>query len=141
MMPFEYFLEINEVKKCQKNIELAKSLIKDMNERIEKSRMLDIKVFSKMIFENIYDSLRDFCDALLAFDGYKSYSHQASIAYLQKYGFDISVIDEFDKHRYKRNGSKYYGQKILEEDAVKIKDFYLMLKEKIIKLINNKKIE
>ncbi len=135
MLPFEYFLENREVKKCSKDLDLAKSLIKDMNDRIEKCLMLDIKIFSKFIFENMYDALRDFCDALLALDGFKSYSHQASISYLTKEGFDFSAIEEFDQLRYKRNGSKYYGQVVSEESAKQIKDFYIRIKEKINKIL------
>ena len=47
-MPFEYFLEIGEVKKSGVDTELSKSLIKDMQERIEKSMLLDIKIFPKI---------------------------------------------------------------------------------------------
>ena len=85
MKPFEYYLNGTDVKKITPDEELAKSLIKDMHERIDKISKLDIKIFSKIIFENMYDALRDFCDAVLAIDGYKSYSHKASIAYLVKY--------------------------------------------------------
>jgi hypothetical protein len=128
MMPFEYFLEKEEVKKCSADTELAKSLIKDMQDRVKKSLMLDAKLFSKIIFENIYDGIRDFCDALLALAGFKSYSHQASIAYLIKEKFDVSVVEELDQLRYKRNGSKYYGKPISAEDAEQIKSFYSRIK-------------
>jgi hypothetical protein len=140
MLPFEYFIEQKEVKKCSTDLDLAKSLIKEMKERIEKSLILDISVFSKFIFENIYDGLRDFCDALLAVNGYKSYSHQASISYLVKEGFDISIIEEFDQLRHKRNSSKYYGESVSKEDAIRIKEFYFKLKEGFDKKIRNKKI-
>lgn len=116
MKPFEYFLEIKEVKKTSENLELAKSLIKDMKERLKSSFLLDEK-FSKIIFENIYDALRDFCDALLAKEGFKSYSYEASILYLSRYNFSVSEINELDSFRYIRNGSKYYGRKISEEDT------------------------
>lgn len=133
MMPFEYFK--NEVQKKEPDMELARSLIKDMNERIEKSLLLDFEMFSKIIFENVYDALRDFCDALLACDGFKSYSHQASIAYLQKKGFDISIIEEFDQIMYKRNGSKYYGRKIGKSDARQIIEFYNLIKPRIEEIV------
>jgi hypothetical protein len=138
MMPFEYFLQNKEVKTASPDMNLAKSLVKDMFERIEKSLMLDSKIFAKMIFENIYDALRDFCDALLAINGYKSYSHQASISYLAKEGFDVSIIEQLDQFRYKRNGSKYYGQQIFFEDAEQIRDFYLKNKSKFERIINKK---
>ncbi len=140
MMPFEYFVEKKDVKKTFKDFELAKSLVKDMQDRINKSLMLNINTFSKMIFENIYDALQDFCNAFLAIAGFKSYSHQASISYLSKLGFDASVEEEFDQLRYKRNSSKYYGQKISPEDAKQIRDFYFKIKSKISKLLKEKNL-
>lgn len=141
MIPFEYYLETKEARKTSKDLELAKSLIKDMEERIKKSLMLDAKIFSKFIFENIYDGLRDFCDALLAINGFKSYSHQASISYLYKEGFDVSIIEEFDQFRQKRNKSKYYGEIISEEDALRIKEFYFSIKDKLKTKIKEKGLE
>ena len=140
MKPFEYFLENQEVKKASQDINLAKSLIKDMMERIKDVLLLDISKFPKIIFENIYDSLRDFADALLAIDGFKSYSHQASFAYLSKYGFEDSVLDILDKFRYKRNSSKYYGQSISIDEAKEILNFYNRNKQKINMLLKSKKI-
>lgn len=141
MMPFEHFLETKEVRKSTPDKNLARSLIKDMHDRINKSMMLDIRVFSKIIFENIYDALRDFCDALLALDGFKSYSHQASISYLYKKGFDFSLLEEFDQLRYKRNSSKYYGEMVSESDTTRMKDFYLLIKDKIDKIIRERELD
>jgi len=141
MKPFEYFLNNNEVRKVTPDKELAISLIKDMKERAEKSLLLDVSIFSKIVFENLYDGLRDFCDALLAIDGFKSYSHQASISYLEKKGFEFSTIEILDQFRYKRNSSKYYGKSLTKEDTLEIIKFYKELKSKINKtlLTNNLK--
>ena len=117
MKPFEYFLKLKEVRKTSKNIELAKSLIKDMKERLEDSKELPIK-FKKLIFENYYDALRNFCDALLSKDGFKSYSHQASIIYLSKYNFSVSEIQQLENFRFLRNSSKYYGKSIEEKNEI-----------------------
>ena len=138
MRPFDFYLELNEVKRVSKDPELAKSLIRDMNERIAKSLKLNVKEFAKIVFENLYDALREFSDALLALDGYKSYSHQASIAGLEEYNFSEEFITKLDMFRYKRNGSKYYGKEISQEDAKDIKDFYLRNAAKIDKIINDK---
>ena len=133
IVPFEHFLQNNDVKKAFINRELAKSLIRDMDERIEKSLILDENIFSKIIFENIYDGLRNFCDALLVLEGYKSYSHQASISFLLKKGFSIIIVEKIEQFRQKRNGSKYYGLPISAGDAKEIKEFYLKNKEKFDK--------
>lgn len=138
MKDFEYFIQTKEVRKMSIDKALAKSLFIDMEERIKTSLMLDIKRFPKIIFENFYDALRDFCDVLLALEGYKSYSHEASIAYLLKEGFDIAFVSELDQFRYKRNGSKYYGIKISVEDAESIKEFYNKNKAKIYNILKEK---
>lgn len=136
MKEFDYYLQKGDTRKVSKDIELAKSLKKDLLERAEKAIKLNTKEYSKMIFENIYDSLREFCDFLLAVDGYKSYSHEASISYLKKYGFNDTEIMTIDMFRYKRNGSKYYGKEITKEDAEDIKSFYLGMLSKIKKMMD-----
>ena len=135
MTSFDYFLSEGNVKKISPDLELSKSLIKDMKERINKASLLDINIFPKMIFENVYDGLRDFCDAVLALNGFKSYSHQASIYYLLKKGLDISTVKELDQFRYKRNSSKYYGVSISVKEAKEIKKFYKRIKSKIDEIL------
>src|SRR3990172_758265 len=96
MRDFEYFVQSGEVRKVSVDKSLAESLIFDMEYRIKTSSALDTKTYSKIVFENFYDALRDFCDALLALIGYKSYSHEASIIYLMKEGFDVVSVSELD---------------------------------------------
>jgi len=139
MESFEFYLQKGDVKKVSVNLERARFLIKDGKSRIKDSNLLDKKKFPKIVFENYYDALRDFCDAILIFDGFKSFSHEASIVYLGKKGFDVSVISRLDRFRYKRNGSKYYGEEISVEEAKDIKEFYLEIKDKLIDIL--KKIE
>ncbi|MEK6887715.1 MAG: hypothetical protein AABX14_02090 [Candidatus Aenigmatarchaeota archaeon] len=134
MNDFEFYLEEGDVKKRKQDTELAKSLLKDAKDRLEKVSQLKINEFTKIIFENIYDALRAIMDAILAADGYKSYSHEASIAYLKKYGFDQAVIAELDNFRALRNASKYYGKQISLDNANSIKNFYGKYAEKIIRI-------
>ena len=86
----------------------------------------------------MYDAIRDILDALLAADGYKSYSHEASIAYLRKYSFEDSTLQELDDFRYLRNSSKYYGRDVSEENASGIMGFYGKYSEKIVSIANKK---
>ena len=141
MKPFEYYLEENSVRKASKDLELAKALIKDMRERIKENFNEDEKKKPKTIFENVYDALRDFCDALLALEGYKSYSHEASISFLSKKNFDFAMVSQLDNFRYKRNSSKYYGKPIIPEEAKDIKSFYLQIKDKLNKIIKENNLE
>lgn len=136
MKDFEYFVTIGEVKKSSQNKPLAKSLIDDMRGRIRDAFKMSYEEFPKIVFENVYDALRDFCDALLALEGYKSYSHEASISFLLKKSFNIFMVSKLDTFRYKRNGSKYYSVKIFREDAESIKSFYKENSGKIYKLVD-----
>jgi len=141
MKPFESFLNGKEVKKSSVNKILAKALIIDMKTRLKENWDLNEKEKPKTIFENIYEAIRCFCDALLAIDGFKSYSHEASISYLLKKDFDIATVKKLDDFRFKRNGSRYYGRIITSEDVKDIKIFYLKIKEKIKKIIKENNLE
>jgi len=138
MKDFDFYLNEGKVKKQNPDREFAKSLINDAAERAEKVITLDVKTFSKIIFENVYDALREILDALLAMDGYKSYSHEASIAYLKKYKIEDSVIVQLDNLRYQRNSSKYYGKGISVDDAMGIIGFYKKYSEKLMDIVKNK---
>lgn len=138
MKPFEFYLQNKDVRKISPDLALAKSLVKDMFNRAEIIATLDIKKFAKIIFENIYDALRDFCDALLIIDGYKSYSHEASIAYLKICNFSEEDIASLDIFRYRRHGSKYYGKEISVQDAKEIKKFYLEHINKIKSMLDER---
>lgn len=135
MKDFEYYLNGRDVKRCAKNMPLAKSLIKAMHARLRETLEEDENKKPITIFCSIYDSLREFCDAVLAINGYKSYSHEASISYLAKKGFDVVEVQKLDGFRYARNGSKYYGKVITPEDAKNIRMFYLQIRGKINELI------
>jgi len=141
MKPFESFLNGKDVKKTRVNIILAKALIQDMKTRIKENWDLDEKEKAKTIFENVYEAVRCFCDALLAVNGFKSYSHEASITYLLKKDFDIASVQKLDNFRFKRNGSRYYGRIITPEDTKEIKEFYTKIKEKINKIIKENNLD
>ena len=99
MIEFKYYLDKGEVKKVRRDVALAKSLINNLSDREKMVLKYSLKD-ALIIYENLYDCLREICDALLALDEYKSYSHQASITYLRKYGFDevfVKKLDDFQK--------------------------------------------
>jgi len=97
---FKFYLEEGSIKKSEPNLALASSLIKDMESRIKDVCSFKLNQYPKLVFENVYDALRDFADALLALDGFKSYLHEASFSYLKKYNFDGASLFILDKFRY-----------------------------------------
>ena len=138
MREFDFYLREKKVKKVSPDIELAKSLVKDSDERINAIKLLDTKILKKIIFENVYDSMRALLDALLAADGYKSYSHEASIAYLKRYGLDDFTLTNLDNFRFDRNSSKYYGKGISQDSVEEILAFYNKFAVKIKKILDKK---
>ncbi|MBM3234249.1 hypothetical protein FJZ19_04110 [Candidatus Pacearchaeota archaeon] len=141
MKPFEYYLNNKDARKSEKNLILAESLINDIKVRLKENWNEDEEKKPKLIFENIYDALRDFFLAILLSEGYKTNSHEAPISYLSKRGFDIYLVERLNQFRYKRNGSKYYGEEISTQEAEDIKAFYLKIKEKVNKLIKDNNLE
>lgn len=136
METFESFVERKIVRKVFPDKERAKKLIKDGKKRIKDVELLEINKLPKFVFENIYDAIRDFLYSILLNDGYNTQSHEAPISYLLNKGFDVYTVDKLDKFRYKRNGSKYYGEEITVEEAKEIKSFYFQIKDKIYKLLD-----
>ena len=132
MKDFEYYINEKEVKIQSPNKIQSLSIFNAAKERFQRAnRFPKIKEEAKYILEDSYDSIREACDALLIKDGYKSYSHVASIVYLRKFKFEENIIRKIDRLRQLRNGIKYYGENVDLKDAIDALD----IAEKIIKKI------
>ena len=130
---FEYFVRKGDVKTQKPDANLSRAAFKESVERLEFSKsLLNIKP-SKYILENAYESMREAADSLLYLDGFKSFSHEASIVYLAKKGFNESDIMELDRFRKIRNGIKYYGEGCEDSDA----QLAVKLADKIVNKIKN----
>ena len=114
---FEFFLKKGDVKKQNPDKNLAFSTFKDSLERIEFAKQLLNKAKQKYVLENAYEAMREAADSTLYLRGFKSFSHEASIVYLFKEGFNDKDIIEFDRFRKIRNGIKYYGKDCEISDA------------------------
>jgi|SRR3989338_9456375 len=137
MIDFEYFTSKGDVKKQVKDERLANLLIKESFDRLEfvKSLKLNEKN-AKYIVENIYDTLRELIEAKLALNGFKSYSHEATILFLKKFPeFRESEIRFMDNLRRIRNGIKYYGKGVEMDEAKKVIDFSRFILPKLKLLV------
>lgn len=136
MKDFEIFLKEEDVKMQPLDLNLSKSLILDGIKRMEyakSSRLTEEN--AKYVYENIYESLREATDSILSIKGFKSFSHEASISFLQKFKeFSAEEISEFDRMRKKRNGMKYYGKSCHVTDAKDAIEFAEKLIKKIMDL-------
>ena len=140
MKPFDYFINKRELNKIAPDFELAKSLLSEVETRIEIAFEMQInEKRARVVFELLYDSIRELIDVILACDGFKSYSHEANISYLKNFKeFQEVEIMELDRFRKIRIGSKYYGKPAQLEDALNIKEVFPIVKEKLMKIIKNK---
>ena len=128
---FEFFLNKGDAKKQNPDENLSKATFRASLERLEIYKSLFKKLKSKYVLENAYEAMREAADSVLYKDGFKSYSHEASIFYLLKKGFNEQDLMEFDRFRKIRNSIKYYGGDCDESEAHEA----LELAEKIISQI------
>lgn len=118
MKDFSFFVAAKAVKKQTSDIHQAKALIREGLERLELAKSIIISQKPKYALENAYEAVRECIDAILISEGYKSYSHEASISYLSNLGFSVSEIAAIDRMRKQRNGIKYYGENATKEEAL-----------------------
>ncbi|MBI2449723.1 hypothetical protein HYV49_05500 [Candidatus Pacearchaeota archaeon] len=141
MREFEDFIENGDVRLQEKNKILASALVKSSEKGLRFVRKLEInEENSEHIVADIYDITRELIEAKLALDGYKSYSHEATILFLKKFKqFNESEINFMDNLRKTRNSIKYYGKEASPEDAEKTLKFMNSILPKLNKLIENDK--
>ena len=133
MKPFDYYLRENEVKKQPIDKNLAKSLVDQALRRLDYVDKIEINDLNRdFILEDYYEVLRTLADAVLALNGYKSYSHEAPIAFLERYNeFSFSLIENFDRLRRLRHGSRYYGERASISDAKSAKELAKVIVPKL----------
>lgn len=117
MKEFEFFLNRGDVKKQIPDKNLSEATFKECLERLELSKGLLQKAKPKYVLENAYEAMREAADSILYLDGFKSFSHEASIVYLIKRGFNEQDVMDLDRFRKIRNGIKYYGRGCDDSDA------------------------
>ena len=139
MTEFEYFIKKGEVKKKEKDEILAFALIKSSEKgekHIKKQELSEEN--AEYIVADASDMVRELIEAKLAIDGYKSYSHEATVSYLKKF-HEISEQEVIflDNLRKIRNGIKYYGKEATKEDAEKTIFLINQIILKLKKLVKN----
>lgn len=125
MTEFEDFIKKGEVKKKETNKILAEALKKSADKNIRFVKKLDINdENAEHIVQDCYDIIRELIEAKLSIDGYKSYSHEATILYLKRFKqFNELELEFIDNLRKLRNNIKYYGKESTAEEAKKTLNF------------------
>ncbi len=136
MKDFDSFVESGDVKKQAPDANLSNSLVNDAVRRLEYAKSSPLTgENAKYVYENTYESLREAADAVLFLQGYKSFSHEATVAFIQRFDeFSVREISGFDRMRIKRNGMKYYGKSCSADDAKEAMEFAESLIKKLVAL-------
>jgi len=116
-MKWEDCLEY-KVKKIKENPEQAKALLQLAKRRLESIKKRRKDEYPQLLIESYYEAIKELISSLLAIHGYKSYSHECLISFLNEYysGF----LDDFQLHfldgmRKLRSDIQYRGRDIADD--------------------------
>ena len=140
MKEFNYYLNHNLARKSSLDVAQAKALIEKAEGRIKfsiKSRKIDDNT-SFYIFEDIYECLREATQSLMFLAGYKPYSHEAIISFLEEfYNFEEFDMNLLNQYRILRDKIIYGGEKIsvkrCKESLRFLNTFFPKIKKEFVK--------
>lgn len=139
---FEEYLKLGIVKRQSINLDRAKALLKESEEKfsflkLSLSKINAIKVYPNFIIDYSYDILMEIIRAKMFSEGYNSgNSHEAEVSYLKLLGFSDSELRQMDELRYNRNRIKYYGTNFEEEYSNIILNFLESIYPRIKKTLS-----
>ncbi len=90
------------------------------------------------LFEDIYEIMRECVHGLMSANGYKPYSHEATVAFLEEYYksyFGERLVGAFNRYRIIRNNIMYRANSVSKEDAVKALEIAEIFVRKTAELI------
>ena len=123
--PFEFYIKSNLVKKTKGNISLARSLLQKAEvrlSRVSKNHFKDEE--SSIVFEDIYELIREATQSIMELNSYKPYSHEALVSFVKyKRIFNESESNIFDNYRILRNNSVYNAEKVSLEKCKESLEF------------------
>jgi len=93
-----------------------KSLLKSSEEAVYSANKIPIETSTlKSIIRELYEGLRQFCEAIGYLKGYKFLSHEAITYFIEDILREQRLSAKFDRYRKIRNGINYYGEDVSEE--------------------------
>lgn len=118
-MNFENSLREGKAKRIIPNKVRALSLIKSSTQAIETAKAISLNANSvKTILRELYEGLREYCEAIGYIKGYKFLDHESIGYFLRDILKEQSIYGRFDRYRKLRNGINYYGEDV-EVETVK----------------------
>lgn len=131
-MNFENSLTDGKAKKVMPNKIRASSLFKSSIQAIETAKVIQLNPNTlKSILRELYEGLREYCEAIGYLRGYKFLDHESIGYFLRDILKEQSVSIKFDRYRKLRNGINYYGEDI---DIETIKEATIEIPELVKRL-------
>ncbi len=138
---FQFFINENLVRKSIPNASIAKSLFEKSELRLKRINKLNIEESeSSITFEDIYECLREASQSLMELKGYKPYSHEALISFLNEEKLlSLDKINILDNYRILRNNSIYKAETISLQKCLEAlefaKEFLPEINKRLLELI------
>ena len=131
-MNFENSLIEGKVKKVTPNNIRASSLFKSSIQAIETAKAIQLNSNTlKSILRELYEGLREYCEAVGYLHGYKFLDHESIGYFLRDILKEQSLSMKFDRYRKLRNGINYYGEDV---DIETVKEAIIEIPELIKEL-------
>lgn len=131
-MNFGNCLADGKAKKVVPNSIRASSLFKSSIQAIETAKAIQINPNTlKSILRELYEGLREYCEAIGYLRGYKFHDHESITYFLKDILKEQSISTRFDRYRKLRNGINYYGDDI---DIETVKEVALEVPELVKRL-------
>jgi len=116
MSNLEISIKNRKVRRVQINAIRAKSLIKSSEEAIKNAKEIILaEGKQKTILRELYEGLRQFCEAIGYLKGYQFLDHESITFFLDEILKEKIIAGKFDRYRKIRNGVNYYGNELLLE--------------------------
>ena len=110
---FKECINNGKAKKILANTIRAESLIKSSRQAILTAKSIPLSETSlKTVFRELYEGLRQHCEAIGYSKGYKFLDHLSITYFLRDILKQPSISAKFDRYRKLRNGINYYGNDI-----------------------------
>ncbi len=126
MKPLKFYIESGLVRQGSKDPAESKAMITRASKRLEYVKSQSItENNASFLFEDIYEIMRECVHGLMAANGYKPYSHEATVAFLYEYYkpyFGEKLVEAFNRYRIIRNNIMYRANFVSEEEAIKALD-------------------
>lgn len=104
----------------------SKAMIVRASKRLEYVKSQSItEDNASFLFEDIYEIMRECVHGLMAANGYKPYSHEATVAFLDEHYksyFGEKLVEAFNRYRIIRNNIMYRANYVSKDEAIKALD-------------------